>query len=177
LRKARVHRYLELDRCDGVSNILCGFTELEHAVKTNIRENFDVLTAGEIPPNPVELLESSEFFNLIENLKNTYDYVFIDTPPVTVVTDAVVVAKRCEGIVLVIRENKTTFDMLDNTIDFIGKSGARIIGAVMVGDESKVKKYKYYKNKRYGHGYAKGYGYNYNYYYGDEPKPESVKKQ
>lgn len=92
LRKARIHRYLEIKRDEGVSNILCGFSEIENTLIKNVRENLDVLTAGEIPLNPAELLQTQEFDNLIDKLRKEYDYVFIDTPPITVVTDAVIVS-------------------------------------------------------------------------------------
>ncbi len=166
LRKARIHRYLEKERGEGVSNILCGFADIDKALLKNVRENLDILTAGEIPVNPAELLETSEFEKLLDELKKNYEYIFIDTPPVTVVTDAVIITKLCDGIVIVIRADHTTFDMLDETAETLEKSGKQILGAIMLGGESKVKKYGYYKKGKYGYKY--GYKYKYNYHYGDD---------
>lgn len=164
LRKSRVHRYLQIDRGVGITNILCGFSELDKAIRKNVRDNLDVLTSGEIPPNPAELLQTEEFTTLITELKGIYDYIIIDTPPVTVVTDAIVITKQCEGIVLVIKENQTGYDMLDETIDAIRKSNTRIIGAIYYTNGSKSKKYGYYKSGRQKY----KYGYKYDYRYSDD---------
>ncbi len=176
LRKARVHRYLQVRRDNGVSNVLCGFTELDRAIKKNVRDNLDILTAGEIPPNPAELLESPEFEKLVTELKRRYDYVFIDTPPVTVVTDGLVIAKQCMGIVVVVRENQTTFDFLDETMESLEKTDTKIVGVIMLGSENKNRKYGYYRKGRYGYKYGYKYKYGYNYRYGDEPKEGNADK-
>ncbi len=172
LRKARVHRYLQVKRDNGVSNVLCGFTELDRAIKRNVRSNLDVLPAGEIPPNPAELLESPEFEKLVAELRKRYDYVLIDTPPVTVVTDGIVIAKQCMGIVVVVRENQTTFDFLDETMESLKKTDTKIVGVIVLGSENKNKKYGYYRNGRYGYKYKYGDGYR----YGDEPKKSEEDK-
>ncbi len=157
LRRARIHRYLESDRGEGVSNILCGFSDVKDVIIRNARENLDVLTAGEIPLNPADLLETQEFTDLIDGLKKEYDYVFIDTPPVTAVTDATVIAKLCNGIIVIVRKNSTTFDMLDITMDTLKKTQTPILGAIILGNEAKNKKYAYNK-----------YKYNYGYSYSDD---------
>ncbi len=162
LRKARAHRYLDSDRTEGVSNILCGFADAKSAIKKNIRENLDMLSAGELPPNPAELLQTQVFSDLIEQLKQEYDYIFIDTPPVTVVTDALIISKLCMGVVIVVRENITTFDVLDETMSALKKSQTQITGVIMLGSETKSKKGEYYNSRKYK--------YKYNYNYGDELK-------
>lgn len=65
LRKSRIHRYLQLEHKNGLSNVLCGFTTLDKAIKKNVRENLECLLAGEIPPNPAELIEANEFENMV----------------------------------------------------------------------------------------------------------------
>lgn len=165
LRKPRVHRYLEEERSEGVSNILCGFAEPENCIKKNVRENLDVLTSGEIPLNPAELLETQEFSKLIEELQQKYEYVFIDTPPVTIVTDALIVAKLCMGIVVVVKENSTTFDMLDKAMDYLKKTKTQILGVIMLGREGRRGKYGYYKSGKYGYRHKNDYSYR----YGDIP--------
>lgn len=164
MRKARIHRYLQIKRDTGVSNILCGFSSVDKALKRNVRENLDVLTAGEIPPNPAELLESAEFEKMITELKGRYDYVFVDTPPLTMVTDGTVVAKQCTGIVIVVRENLTTYGLLDETVETMQKAGMKVLGVIMLGAVEKGK--KYYRSGKYGYKY--GYKYKYGYHYGDD---------
>ncbi len=148
MRKARVHSYLNIPKGEGLSNVLCGFTQYNNVLVKNVRENLDVITAGETPLNPVELLESSEFEKLVDTLKRQYDYVFIDTPPVTVVTDAAVTIRVCDGVVVVVRENVTTFDMMDDTMAMLKKAKTNILGVIMVGCEPKKSKYYYNEYKR-----------------------------
>ncbi len=166
LRKSRVHRYLQIERGKGVSNVVCGYSNLDEAINYNIRDNLDCLTAGEIPPNPAELLESVEFSNMISQLQDRYDYIFIDTPPITVVTDAAVLLKECAGAVIVARQEVTTYDLLDIAIDEIRKTNTGILGAIVHDCNEKYKKYGYYRRGKYG---SKG-GYKYGYGYGDKRK-------
>ena len=161
LRRSRVHRYLGIERKEGVSNVVCGYAKLEQAIQKNVKENLDCLTAGEIPPNPAELLQSQEFQNMISELQRQYDYIFLDTPPVTVVTDAAVLTKQCEGVIIVARSEMTTYDLLDLALDELKNTGAKIIGAIIHESNDKQKKYGYYKNKKYGGKYAYKYAYRY----------------
>lgn len=166
LRKSRVHRYLGIDKKDGISNVLCGFIPLDKAIKKNVRDNLDCITAGEIPPNPAELLESDEFGKTIAELKNMYDYIFVDTPPVTVVTDAAVALKQCSAAIVVVRKDVTTFDLLDETMENLRNTGKKIIGAIMLGGEDAARKYSYYKKGgKYGYKYGYKYSYKYDYRY------------
>ncbi|MGM9551143.1 MAG: CpsD/CapB family tyrosine-protein kinase [Clostridia bacterium] len=168
LRKSRVHRYLDIEKKDGVSNVLCGFITLDQAIKKNIRENLDCITAGEVPPNPAELLESEEFGKMIDELKQRYDYIFVDTPPVTVVTDAAVAMKQCSASIVVVRKDVTTFDLLDETMEVMGNTGKKIIGVAMLGTEDSKKGYGYYKKGgKYGYKYGYKYDYRYEYKYQD----------
>ena len=97
LRKPRIYRHLGLTREDGLSDLLCGLIDIDKAIKHSDAHNLDCITSGHIPPNPTELLSSSEMGNILEKLSERYDYIFIDTPPVTVVTEAVAMAKICFG--------------------------------------------------------------------------------
>ena len=183
LRKARVHKYLGLERLDGVSNVLCGFTELDKAIKYSVRENLDCLTAGAIPPNPAELMETDAFSDMLATLQERYDYIFIDTPPVTVVTDAVIAMKYSTGVVVVVRENYSIYDMLDETMETLQKADAKLLGIIMVDCDERTRNYKYYKRGRYGYlykyryGYKYGYKYKYDYRYGDEIEKKKKKKK
>ncbi len=147
LRKPKVHRYLNLERKAGISNVLCGFADLDSAIKKNVREKLDVLTSGETPPNPAELLESSEFEALINILKERYDYIFIDTPPINVVTDAAFPIKHSTGTVIIIKKEQTTYEMLDEAMDKLNKVNANIIGTILIDKKDSEYGYK--------HGYSK----------------------
>ncbi len=165
LRRSRVHRYLQIEKKDGVSNVVCGYTLLENAIQQNIRPNLDCITAGENPPNPAELLQTEEFKNMISVLQSQYDYIFIDTPPITVVTDATVVTKVCTGVIVVARSEMTTYDLLDPAIKELKNAGSQIIGTIVHDSSEKQKKYGYYKSK-----YGSKYAYKYAYRYGDNEK-------
>lgn len=155
MRKARVHRYLELERGEGLSNVLCGFCNSEKAIHHGVHEpTLDVLTAGEIPPNPAELLDSDEFGKLLSRLSGAYDYVLIDTPPMTVVTDAAIIIPHAAGVVLVARESVTNMDMLDETVDILRRISAKILGVVVLDSPENRKKYGYYHNGKYGYRYG-----------------------
>ena len=175
LRKSRVHRYLGQHRDDGVSNVVCGYIPVEKAIKRNVREGLDVLTAGEIPPNPAELLESTAFGELIAELKENYDYIFIDSPPVTVVTDAAILMKLATGVVVVVRQEATTYDLLDEAVEELHRTDAKVLGVIVHDSNEKFRKYGYYRKGKYGYkyGYKYKYGYRYNYRYGDEPKKKA----
>ncbi len=170
LRKSRVHRYLGLERKNGLSNVICGYLGLEDAIKKNIRPNLDCITAGEIPPNPAELLDSDEFVKIINELKKEYDYIFIDTPPIVVVTDAAIILHQADGVIVVSKENYVTYDALDVTMENIKRTNVKVLGVVMTGCSEKKMHYNYYGRKKYGYG-----GYKYRYYYADDNDKENGK--
>jgi len=168
LRKSRVHRYLGLERKNGLSNVICGYLGLEDAIKKNVRPNLDCITAGEIPPNPAELLDSAEFVKIINELKKRYDYIFIDTPPIVVVTDAAIVLRQADGVIIVSKENFVTYDALDITMDTVKRTDVKILGVIMTGCSDKRARYNYYSGgKRF-------YG-KYKYRYADDNVRENGK--
>ncbi len=162
LRKPRVHRYMGLKRGAGVSNIICGYTEIENAIHRNVKENLDVITAGDIPPNPAELFENQSFADMIERLQGEYEYIFVDTPPVTVVTDAVVAMKHCTGTILVARQGVTVTDLFASAVAEAKRANAKILGAIFHDSKEKQTKRYYYQRGKYG------YKYKYNYRYADD---------
>lgn len=166
LRKPRIHRYMQMSKSNGLSNVLCGFSELDDAIQKSKYENLDVLVAGEIPSNPAELLNSDLFATLLNELKSKYDYVFIDTPPLTIVTDAAVIMQKSNGVIVVARENYTTYDLLDASMEKINDLKTKIFGVIVVDSTENKKKYSYYKLGKYGYKY--GYKYLYQYKYGDD---------
>ena len=125
--------------------------EFSDAVKT-VNPNLDVLTSGHQAPNPSELLGSARYEALINELKGKYAYIIIDTPPVNVVSDALIVAPKSDGVVLVVRDKFTMSDALKKAIEAFEFANVKVLGAVMnaAGAKGKNKYYsKYRKNYNY----------------------------
>lgn len=183
LRKPRIHQYLGVIKSDGLTTVLSKQKEFEDVVYHNLRPGLDCLTSGSIPPNPAELLGSEAMSKLLEKLKKEYDYVLIDTPPVTVVTDAVALSGLVSGIMLVVREGFTNYESIDQALSLLNIAKAKLLG-FFVNDIDALsmnygsyrsgygRKYKsrYKYDKGYGSGY--GYGYGYGYSYSDHVHPK-----
>lgn len=164
MRKPRVHRYLKVERSNGISNVLCGFKQLGEVIikdASAVAPALDVIPAGEIPPNPAELLASDEMRNVIKQLAKDYDYIFIDTPPVTVVTDAMVIAPDTTGVLCVVKQDVSSFDNYDAAINILKNASVKILGFIFNCSEKASSKYQYY-NRRYK--YSAKYNYTYKYF-------------
>lgn len=152
LRKPKVHRYLRIERKDGLSNVLCGFSELNTAIKVGVKENLDVLTSGEVPPNPAELLQTETFALVLNELKKRYDYIILDTPPINIVTDAIFPIKLSEGAILLAKKDYTTYDMIEQSLEKMKRVDANIIGTILI-DNRENDNIGYYKKSKYGYRY------------------------
>ena len=170
LRKPRIHRYMGLKRGAGVSNVICGYTQAEDVINRKVKENLDVITAGDIPPNPAELFENQSFADMIERLQEEYEYIFVDTPPMTVVTDAVVVMKHCTGAILVARQGVTITDLFSAAVEEAKRADVKILGAIFHDSKEKQSKHYYYQRGKYG------YKYKYNYRYEDNVPSKEKRK-
>ena len=136
----------------GLSNLLAGMCSLDEVIQ-HTPFDVDIITAGEIPPNPTELLGSDAMGNLLEQLGEKYDYIILDTPPACVVTDAAVLTKFCSGVILVARQNLAQKEQINEAIHKLEFAKARILGFVFTGVE----------NEKYG-SYRKKSGYSYEYH-------------
>ena len=105
LRKPRIYRHLQIERKNGISDVLCGLIPLKAAIKHCDKYGIDCITAGQLPPNPVELLSSPKMGEVFDELSEIYDYIFVDTPPVTLVADATALSKFVDGVIVVVRQN------------------------------------------------------------------------
>ena len=125
--------------------------------KTDI-ENLSVITAGKIPPNPAELLASPRMANLLKFVKEHYDCVFIDTPPVNLVTDATAFAESATGYIIIVKNDYTKTPELKYAVKTLENLGADVLGFVMNDTNIEKKKYfGYYKNAdRYSYYYSYG---------------------
>lgn len=155
LRKPRIYRLLKFAKKGGLSDILCNMIDVDEAIHHNDEYNIDCITSGQIPPNPAELLSSEAMGELLDTLSDRYDYIFIDTPPVTVVTDAAIMAKHVNGVIIVARQNYTVYETLTKARENLLFADAKILGYVL--NDVAVDKYGYGK---YGYKYNYGYGYN-----------------
>ena len=154
LRKPTVHRYFSLENKDGLSEILAGLSN-EVRIRKTETENLNVLTSGQIPPNPAELLGSEQMDTLLEYVKNYFDYVVIDTPPINVVTDAAILAEKITGYVYVVQGGKNQYTDVQYGLDTLEQMNGRVVGMVL-NDVTGRSEQKYsYRSRTYG--YYKGY--------------------
>ena len=153
MRKPVQHSLLRLDNKLGLSSILGGIaSNVSKIIQKDVRPNLDILTAGPIPPNPAELLQSARMDQLLDIVGDHYDYVFIDTPPITVVTDALLLNKKVAGIVFVIKEGHTTHNEINEALEKVKMTEGKILGFIKANCNQRVscgyKSYKYkYKYK------------------------------
>ena len=161
LRKGSIASYLKISRtAPGITSILGGSSVLKDAIHRDKKLGFDVLTVGALPPNPAELVGSDKMISLVRVLSEMYDYVFIDTPPVSVVTDAAILSRYVDGVILVVRAGETTKQALNASKKALEDVNAHILGAVL--NDFDVRKHSYgsgYYSYQYGkYGYKYGYG-------------------
>jgi capsular exopolysaccharide synthesis family protein len=125
--------------------VLTGSTTLEQAItRTAILPNLYVLPAGTPPPNPAELLASTNMRDVLEQLRGEYDHIVVDTPPSLSVTDAVVLSPRADAVVLVIRSGKTTKQALRRSRDILAQVNAKVVGVLLNAVDLSSPDYYYY---------------------------------
>ena len=144
LRNPSIHKMFKLNNIYGLTDILAKDRAVDKCIQETELENLYVLTAGAIPPNPAEILSSEKMKNLIEDLKNIYDYIFIDTPPIGLVTDAGALSSFIDGVVLVVKSESVEKKYLEETKKKLDAVDARILGAILNSYKSEQKDYNYY---------------------------------
>jgi capsular exopolysaccharide synthesis family protein len=132
-----------------LSNVLTGSTTLEQAIShSSILPNLFVLPAGTPPPNPAELLASTNMRDVLTQLREQYDHIVIDTPPSLSVTDAVVLSPRADAVVLVIRSGQTTKQALRRSRDILLQVNAKVVGVLLNAVDLSSPDYYYYYEYR-----------------------------
>ena len=116
---------------EGLTNYLSGQEEWDDCLCETEDENLQCVFAGPVPPNPCELVDNEIFTNKIAELREEYDYVIIDTPPIGSVIDGAVIASVCDGAVMVIESGKISYRQIKKTKEQLEKSGVRILGTVL----------------------------------------------
>lgn len=142
----------------GLSHYLTKQSDLEDVVyETNI-PNFNIIFTGQAAPNPSELLGNNRFKKMIEIMKEQFDYVIIDCPPLGSVIDAAIVAKECDGAIIVIETDNISYKIVQRVKKQLEQSGCKILGAVLNKVEMGGKGYGYYGKGYYGNYYGRYYG-------------------
>ncbi len=131
LRRPTLAEDFEVERVPGLSDVLAGRADLEEALRPWRSSDLTILPSGYLPPNPSELLGSGAARRLIGKLRDRFDVVVIDTPPLLPVTDGAVLATLADGVILVVREGKTSRHQLALSAQRLQLVGARLLGTVM----------------------------------------------
>ncbi|KYG59286.1 CpsD/CapB family tyrosine-protein kinase [Planococcus maritimus] len=142
MRKPTLHHTFHLNNHMGLSNLLIGKGELEQSVRDSGIQGLELLTSGQIPHNPAELLDSPMLDRLIEKMKERYDLIIFDSPPILSVSDSKIMANKCDGTVLVVNTGKTEKQSAIKARDSLTTSKAYIVGVVM--NNYKLSKDHYY---------------------------------
>lgn len=161
LRKSVVaSRFSQARSAKGLSEYLTSLATKDEVILKTQYDGMDVILSGPYSPNPVELLMSDKFTQMLKELREEYDYVIVDTPPLGLVIDSAVVAKNCDGAVMVISAGRVRYKQARTTKVQLEKSGCKILGAVLNHVERRGERYyKKYYQKHYGKGYYTHYAY------------------
>ena len=144
---------LPIEKMPGLSNFLTGQIDLHKIIQScqmDTDSGFHVISSGRNPPNPIELISSAKMEKALEALRQSYDYIILDLPPVGEVSDAMVAAKLVDGILLVVRQDYCNTVALNSAVNQFEFIESRILGIVMNCVGERGGKYrKYYKYKKY----------------------------
>lgn len=154
LRRPHVHSDLKLSPTPGLTNYLNDECTADEVIQSTKLSNMHAVCYGAVPPNPSELLASESMADFIKMVEKEYDYIIFDTPPIGVVIDAMPIIKASDGVVVVVKNNSTTYPQLNKTLEILERSGGKTLGVI-------INKVKPAETKKY----KKGYGeYSYGYY-------------
>ena len=159
LRKPGIHKIFNMKNNVGLSGYLTGKTEFEPIVEPTWIENLSVITSGIIPPNPAELVNSNRMSQLIKDAREIFDFVLIDTAPVLIVVDSIIISSMVDSVVIVLQSGKISREALLKATEELKKTKCHIGGVVLNGDQ--ISKGNYY------------YRDYYQYYYGEDKEQES----
>jgi tyrosine-protein kinase Etk/Wzc len=161
LRKPRIDKIFGMSNAKGMSNFLIGESKYEEIVVSTSIKNLSYTPSGSIPPNPAELIDSPALGDFIEKAKKEFDYIVIDTPPVAIVTDALLISPVTDLYLFVVRQrysSKNTIELID---ELNHNKNIHSIGIIM--NDISISGYYGY-GLRYGYAMGYGYSYGYNYY-------------
>lgn len=143
LRRAKISKYLGLNSEVGLSDLIANGSNVDEALLNIGIDNLTILPAGKIPHNPAELLGSVKFKNLITALKTKYDYIIFDTPPVITVTDAGILGAQTDGVVMVIKANRTQKGVIEHSEGLLKQAQAKLLGYILTNVQYHIPAYIY----------------------------------
>jgi capsular exopolysaccharide synthesis family protein len=144
LRKPALHKHFKISNSKGLTDLLLNKDDYKNYIK-QVYPKLDVLTSGKIPANPAEIVNSNSIKELIKNLSEDYDYIFIDTPPVALVSDPITIATYADAVVVTIAYSETEKEAAKKSIDSLKSVNANIIGTIL-NKIPVTKQNKYYYN-------------------------------
>ena len=156
LRIPSIAKKMDISGSPGLTNLLMDYdTHQMSLVKSELLDNWYILPAGDLPPNPSELLGSSRMESILQALSQRYDYIIVDLPPVNLVSDALAISSFISGMIVVVREDYTEKNELKNCFRLLNLSNVNVLGCVIneskngKGSYSKYRYRKYYKYYKY----------------------------
>ncbi len=161
-------RYRVRRKCEGLSEYLCGTAPLDQIIFEVEQSYLDVIFTGAMAPNPSELFSGELFNNMLQRLRHEYDYVIVDTPPINAVIDGALIAKQCDGVVLVVESGVTERGQVQHMKQQLEFTGVKLLGVALNKIGTRKSGYGY------GYGYGQGYGYGYGYGYGEKKKKKKL---
>ena len=174
LRKPRIHKIFGTDNKMGISNFLIGEEKFENIIIKTEVDNLWYAPSGPVPPNPAELIESGAMTDFIEKAKKKFDYIIVDTPPVAIVTDALLVSAITDFYLFVVRQRYTSKNTIELVEELHRNESIKSLG-IVINDISMSGYYGYGLRYGYSMGYGYNYGYNYYTHYGKYGYTDSAK--
>jgi tyrosine-protein kinase Etk/Wzc len=157
LRRPVIHSIFGLDKDNGLTSFLLNNLPFEKVLQKSMLENLSIVTSGIVPPNPSELLGSKAMEEFVEKLKNNFDVILFDSPPIIAVTDAAILCSRVDGVFLVVSAGSTNKDAIVRARSLLDNVDARVLGVLL-------------NNLEISSAYGSSYYYYYHYYQGGHPK-------
>ncbi|MEN8152007.1 MAG: CpsD/CapB family tyrosine-protein kinase, partial [Planctomycetota bacterium] len=170
LRRPRIHKSFDLDNTVGLTNVIIGDVSVEEAVQPTAVDNLYVLPSGPIPPNPSELLGRDRMLGVLDELRGGYDRIMLDTPPIGAVTDAAVLGRIVDSVILVVHAGRTRKKLIERGLEQLSQIDVDVAGVVL--NNLRIGR------KRYSPGYYDYYYYS-SYYGGDDesrPRRKDAKR-
>ncbi|WP_196001938.1 CpsD/CapB family tyrosine-protein kinase [Clostridium sp. 1001271B_151109_B4] len=143
MRKPSMHKNFKITNTYGISDILLQKQKVKDVAHC-YNKNLSIITTGKLPPNPAEMLASKAMTLFLEEMKEHFDYVILDTPPLQAVADPQILSTKVDGTLVVVRAGKTKKDDVNNSISLLKKVNADIIGTVLHAVDKSKNKYNYY---------------------------------
>ena len=149
LRNPSISKMFDTSNSQGLMDILLGKRDIQDCIKKTKQENLYILTGGTIPPNPAEVLSSKKMSEFIESIRDEYDYIFIDSPPVGVVSDASIISAYSDGVIFVVGANEVDSNLAKIAKERLDSVKANIVGVILnkFKTDTNSEYYNYYYNE------------------------------